>query len=53
MQEKKNLNPSIMKFIEPTQVALNSFINKDIVKEIGIELNNFTFFFELADIDVI
>ena len=31
MQEKKNLDPSIMKFIEPTQVALDSFINEEIV----------------------
>ena len=51
MQEKKNLEPSIMKFIEPTQVVLDFFINKEIVEAIGIELNNFAFFFELADID--
>ena len=50
MQEKKNLDTSLMRFIQPSHVALE-FINEDIPNFVDIELQNFAFFFELADLD--
>jgi hypothetical protein len=51
MQEKKNLDASIMKFIESTPAALDLFINEDIINSLDFELKNLEFFFELADLD--
>ncbi|GAG98544.1 unnamed protein product, partial [marine sediment metagenome] len=50
MQEKKNLDGSLMKFINPPPVVRDSFINEDIPNFVDIELQNFDFFFDLADL---
>jgi len=51
MQEnKKNVDTSLMKFINPPLVALE-FANQDIPDMVDIELHNFDFFFELAGLD--
>ena len=51
MQEnKKNIDTTLMRFIQPSPTALE-FINDDIPNIVDIELQNFAFFFELADLD--
>lgn len=50
MQEKKNLDTSLMRFIKPSPVDLE-FINEDTPTLVDIELQNFAFFFELAGLD--
>jgi len=51
MQEKKNLDTSLMKFINPPPTAPVFFINEDIPNMVDIELQDFPFFFELIDLD--
>lgn len=51
MQEKKKLDTSLMKFIKPPPVVLDSFINEDIPNMVDIELYDFDFFFEQAGLN--
>jgi len=51
MGEKKNLDLSLMNFIEPVQASQDYFINKAIPKLVKIELKGFEFFFELVGLD--
>jgi len=51
MGEKKNLDSSLMNFIEPVQASQDYFINKEIIKLVKIELKGFEFFFELVGLD--
>ncbi|MHA2267723.1 MAG: hypothetical protein ACXAB8_07980 [Promethearchaeota archaeon] len=50
MQEKKKLDSSLMRFIEPPPIALE-FSNEDIPDLVDIELHSFDFFFELVALD--
>ena len=51
MGEKKNLDSSLMNFIEPVQANQDFFINKEIIKLVAIELKGFESFFELVGLD--
>jgi len=51
MGEKKNLDSSLMNFIDPVQASQDYFINKEIIKLVEIELNGFEFFFDLIGLD--
>jgi len=43
MGEKKNLDLSLMNFIEPVQASQDYFINKEITKLVKIELKGFPY----------
>ena len=51
MGEKKNLDSSLMNFIEPVQASQDFFINREIIKLVKIELKGFESFFELVGLD--
>jgi len=51
MGAKKNLDSSLMNFIEPAQASKDYFINKEIIKLVKIELKGFEFFFEFVGLD--
>jgi len=51
MGEKKNLDSSLMNFIEPIQASQDYSINREIIKLVKIELKGLKFFFELVGLD--
>ncbi len=51
MGEKKNLDSTLMNFIEPAQASQDYFIKKEISKLVDFELKGFEFFFEIIDVD--
>ncbi|MFW9878803.1 MAG: HD domain-containing protein [Candidatus Thorarchaeota archaeon] len=51
MREKKNLDLSLMNFIDPSKASQDYFTNKEITRLVEIELNGFEFFFELIGLD--
>ncbi|MFX0083259.1 MAG: HD domain-containing protein [Candidatus Hodarchaeota archaeon] len=51
MGEKKNLDLSLMNFIEPDQASHDYFINREFIDSINFELKGFEFFFEFIGLD--